>query len=55
MSLSRRETTFDTGGKAVADYNPDVDYKPEGSDHEIDAFNEEEENSNAEYANMEVP
>ena len=42
------------GGKAIADYNPDVDYKPEGSDPEIETVNEDKENSDAEYVNMEI-
>ena len=40
--------------KEVADYNPDVDHKLEGSDTDIKAVNEEE-NSDAEYAKMELP
>ena len=44
-----------TGGKVVADYNLDVDYKPEGSDLEIKAVDDkEEENSDAEYAKMQL-
>ena len=38
----------------VADYDLDVDYKPEGSEPDIKAVNEEEENSNAEYVKMEL-
>ena len=44
-----------TRGKDIADYNPDIDYKPEGSDPDMKAFDEEEENSDAEYAKMELP
>ena len=41
QSLSRGETNS-TGDKAVAEYDPDVDYKSEGSDPKIEAVNEEE-------------
>ena len=44
-----------TSGEAIADYNPDINYKPEGSDPDIEAVHEEEENSDAEYAKMELP
>ena len=42
-------------GEDIADYNPDVDY--EGSESKIEpvAQEEKEENSDAEYANMEIP
>ena len=29
-----------TEGKAIADYDPDIDYKPEGSEPDIKAVNE---------------
>ena len=44
-----------TRGKAIADYNLDADYKPEGSDPDVKAVNKEEENSDKEYAKMELP
>ena len=44
-----------TRGKAIADYDLDIEYKPEGSDPDIKAADEEEENSDAEYAKMELP
>ena len=40
--------------EVVVDYNPDVDQKPEGSDHEIKAVKEVEENSNTEDMKMEA-
>ena len=40
-----------TKSKVVADYNPDVHYKPCGTDPEIKAVHEEEEKSDTEYAN----
>ena len=43
-----------TRGKVVADYDPDIDNKPEESDPEIKAVNEEEEHSDAEYVKMEL-
>ena len=45
------------GGKAIADYNPDVYYKPEGADSESKPANHEkdEQNSNEEYVKMELP
>ena len=42
-------------GKDLANYNPYVDYKPEGSDADIKAVDEEQENSDAEYAKMKLP
>ena len=42
-------------GKEIANYDPDVDYKSEGSDPDIEAVNEEEENSETEYAKMDLP
>ena len=44
-----------TRGGEVVDYDPDVDYEPEGSDPDIKEVNEKEENSDAEYAKMELP
>ena len=43
------------GGKVIADYDPDVDYNPEGSDPDVEAVNEEEKNFDAEYAKMKLP
>ena len=37
-----------TRGRDIADYNLDIDYEPEGSEPDIEAVNEEEENSDAE-------
>ena len=42
-------------GRDVADYNTDVDYEPEGSGPDIKAVFENEEDSDAEYAKMELP
>ena len=42
-----------TTGNTIADYN--FNYKPEGSDPDMEAVNAEEINSNAEYAKMELP
>ena len=42
-------------GKNIADYDPDVNYKTEGSDPDIKAVNEEEENFDAEYVKMQLP
>ena len=56
VSVPQQEGQADaTRGKAIADYKSDVDYEPEGSDPDIKAVNEEEENSYAEYAKMELP
>ena len=41
-------------GKVIADYDPDMDYRPERSDSDIKAIDEEEGNSVAEYAKMEL-
>ena len=41
--------------KVMADDNLDVDHESEGSHPDIEAVNEEEENSDAEYAKMELP
>ena len=41
--------------KAVADNDPDVDYEPEVSDPDVKAVDEDEENSDAKYAKMELP
>ena len=43
-----------TRGKALADYDLDIYYKTEISDTDIKAINKEEENSDAEYAKMEL-
>ena len=44
-------------GKAIADYELDVDYVPEGLDPEIKPVNHmlDEEDPDAEYAKMEIP
>ena len=56
VSVPQQGGQADTArGKDVADYNLDVDYKPEGSDPNIKAVNIEEVNSNAEYVKMELP
>ena len=39
----------------MANYYLDVNYKLEGSDPDVKAVNEEEENSDAEYTKMELP
>ena len=44
-----------TKNKAIADDNPNVDYKSEGSDPDIEAVDEEEKNSDSEYVKMELP
>ena len=55
-SLPQQEEQPDaTECKLVADYNLDVDYEPEGSVSYIKAVDEEEANSNAEYAKIELP
>ena len=51
----QEEQTNATGGEVIADYDPDVDYEPDGSDPEIKAVNEDEENANEEWAKMELP
>ena len=54
-SVPQQEEQLDgTEDKVVADQNPDVDYKKQGSDPEIKAVNEEEENSYAVYVEMEL-
>ena len=56
ISVHQQEGQRDaTGDKVIADYDLDVDYKPEGSDPEIETVNEEEENCDAEYAKIELP
>ena len=50
----QEEQPYITEGKVISD-NLDVDCEPEGSDPEIKEFDEEEENSDAEYAKMEQP
>ena len=41
--------------KAIANYDLDIDYKPERTDLGIKAVHEEEEDSDAEYKKMELP
>ena len=41
--------------KVIADYDPDINYEPEESDPDIKAVNEEEENSEAEFAKIDLP
>ena len=56
VSVPQQERQADAiRGKTIADYNPDVDYKPVGSDPDINTVNEEEENSDAEHVKMELP
>ena len=56
VSVSQQGGQADTTrGKAVTDYDLDIDYKTEGSDPDIKPVNEEKENSDAEYAKMELP
>ena len=43
------------GGKVIADYNLDIDYEGSEPKNEPVAQEEKEENSNAEYENMEIP
>ena len=45
---------YATRDKAIVDYDLDVDYEPEVSDPDIEAINEDEETSDAEYAKMEI-
>ena len=47
----QEEQTGTVEGKVIADYDPE----PEGSGPKIKAFNEEEENADAEYAKMDLP
>ena len=55
-SVPQQEEQADTTEyEVIADYNPDIDYEPEESDTEIEAVNEEEENSAAVYSKMELP
>ena len=42
-------------GKAIADYDLDIDYETEGSYPDIKAVEEDKENSDTEHANMELP
>ena len=44
-----------TCGEVIVNYDPDIDYEPEGSDPNIKAVHKEEENSDAEYVKMELP
>ena len=39
----------------MADYDLDVDYEPEKADPDIKLVNEEEKDSDAEYAKMDLP
>ena len=56
VSVPQQEGQADAiSSKAVSDYDSDIFYKPEGSDPDIKAVNEEEENFDAEYAKMELP
>ena len=53
VSVPQQEGQVDTTrGEAIADHNPDVVYKPERSDPDIKAVDEEKENSDAECAKM---
>ena len=49
----QQEQAYAKRGEAIADYDLDVDYKPDESDPEIKAFDEEEKNSDADYVKME--
>ena len=52
-SAPQQEQQRDTReGKVIAYYNLDLHYKPEGSNPDIKAVNEEEENFDAEYAKL---
>ena len=55
-SVPQWEEQADTiDGKVIADYEPEIDYEPEGSDPENGPDAQaEEENSNPEYAKMEL-
>ena len=53
--LQEEEQADTTRGKAIGDYNLDIDYEPKGSDPAIETVNKEEENSDSEYAKMELP
>ena len=56
VSVPQQEGQADaTSGDDIEDYDLDIDYELEGSDPDIEAVNEEEENSDAEYAKMELP
>ena len=56
ISVPQQEEQRDAArGKVIADYDPEVNYKPEGSDPEIEAINEEEKNFDQECAIMELP
>ena len=55
ISVHQQEGQEDaTQGEVIADYELDVDYKPEASDPDFEAVHEEEENSDAEYVKMEL-
>ena len=53
ISVSQQEEQTNAAeGKVIADYEPDVDYKPEGSEPKIKPVKEVEENSDAEYLKL---
>ena len=55
ICVPKKERQMDTTGvEVIADYDLDVNYEPKGSDPEIKAVHEEEENSDVEYAKMEL-
>ena len=55
ISVPQQEGQTDTAeGEKGADNNLDMNYEPDGSDPDIKAVNKEEENSDAEYAKMEL-
>ena len=54
-SVPQHEEQIDAAEcEVLADYNSDINYKPEGSDPDIDAVHKEEENSYAEYVKMKL-
>ena len=56
ISIPQQERQLDAAeGKVVADYELDINYQSEGWDPEIEAVHDKEENSDAEYAKMELP
>ena len=55
ISVPNKRQSDTTGGKVIADYDLDVDYKPERSDPVIEAVDEEEEISDVEYGKMRLP
>ena len=50
----QEEQTDAAEGEVIADYNLDVDYKPEGSEPEIKTVNKKEKNSDVGYAKMKL-